>query len=218
MREHASIAGKVGFPGLVIGGAEQVSGFVAEQLPRLAAVLGGELLAVPIVYPCGVTVVVKRAGNEVAGSLGEPKGLARVPSQGHRAAVFDGHTEDLGSPTVVDRQLVAECRDHNRRGRTPVGGRWFLSALIHAASGGQDGVTIVLDVVGELAGFAVEPGVGDHSVRGGMCAGGERGVSYDRLGIGMGVMGVGVPNTMLHEVAEAAIPHAGEVSPGQVTA
>jgi len=51
-----------------------------------------------------------------------------------------------------------------------------------------------------------------------MCTRRERGVSHYRFGVGVGVMGVRVPDSMLHEVAEAAIPHAVEVSPGQVAA
>src|SRR5207249_11394145 len=110
-----SIGGQVGFRWFVIPGPEPVCGIVIEQRPRFAAVLGRRPLLVPLVYPWRVTVVVKGAGNELAGFFGEPESLARVAGQRHRAAVLDRHTEDFGSPAVVNRQLVAERRDQDRR-------------------------------------------------------------------------------------------------------
>ena len=50
----------------------------------------------------------------------------------------------------------------------------------------------------------------------GVRAGGERGVAHDGLRVGVGVMGVGIPDAVIHEIAEPTFAHVLDESPWQV--
>jgi len=51
-----------------------------------------------------------------------------------------------------------------------------------------------------------------------MCARRECRVAHDGFGIRVGVMRVGIPDAVLHQIAKAAIPHLLQVTAGQIAA
>jgi hypothetical protein len=72
---------------------------------------------------------------------------------------------------------------------------------------------LILDVVGQRGSLAIQPHISDHAVRRGIRAGGERSVANDGLGVGVGVVSIGIPDALIHEIAEPALAHVLDVPP-----
>ena len=97
-------------------------------------------------------------------------------------------------------------------------GRIDLGVLVNVGAGGQQAVIRILDIVDQAVLLAVEPDVADHAVRRRNRAGGEGRVADDGLGIGVLVMGVGVINSLLHQVTETTLAQYMRITPGQIRA
>ena len=78
-------------------------------------------------------------------------------------------------------------------------------------------VARILDIVGQTALFTVEPDIGHHPVSGGHCAGGQRYMTHDGLGIGVLVMSISVFDTLLHQITKPAFTEHVDIASRQIT-
>jgi len=76
----------------------------------------------------------------------------------------------------------------------------------------------VLDVVGEFAGFAIEPDVADHPVLVWRGARRECRVTDDGLGVGVLVVGVRVDRALFEQMAESALAEAVAIAAQEISA
>ena len=144
-----------------------------------------------------------------------------MPGHGHRATILDRYPEDFGPAGGVNCQFVTKGGAENRGGRTPIAGRHLLGGInlrgfVYLCAGGEEAILGIFDIVGELPGLTIKPHVPDHAMDRGVRAGGERGMAHDGLRVGVCVMGVGIPDAVIHEIAEPALAHILDKSPRQV--
>jgi len=81
MGKHATERSELGLPGLVVLITEEVFRGFVHQVPVRVRIALSWLGGVEGSDPGRVSVVVEGAGHELAGGLGEPEGLARMPCQ-----------------------------------------------------------------------------------------------------------------------------------------
>ena len=93
----------------------------------------------------------------------------------------------------------------------------YLCGLVHPTIA-EEGVARILHAIYHSALLAVEPHVADHAVPCRVCSSSERRVANDRLCVSVSMVRIDVHQTLVEEVAKAALTQSLVVTPRQIAA